>query len=117
MNRLRLASLALLAGAGLLQGCASPDCCNGGGGLLQRLGLGRRGHCDCTPVCNGCNGQGIIEGNGHTLDGPLLEPQAPGLPPSVGTEPPIAPVPRPYQAQPMPAGPVSKLRVIDAGQK
>ncbi len=117
MIRYRLATLAFMAGLGLLQGCASSDNCNDGGflrgGFLHRLGFGRRGACECTPVCNG-NGHVVIEGgNGQPFDGPLLEP------PSVGTEPPIAPVPRPYlpQAQPMPAGPVSKLRAVDLGQK
>jgi hypothetical protein len=110
MSRYRLGSLAVLAGLGLLQGCASSDSCNGG--LLHRLGFGRHGACECTPACNG---HVVIDGaNGPPVDGPLLEP-----PPAVGTEPPMAPVPRPYmpQAQPMPAGPVSKLRSVDQGQK
>ena len=62
-----------------------------------------------------------MDGNGSPYGGPFLEPQGPTtLPPGAGTEPPIAPTPRPFyppQAQPTPAGPVSKVKTVDPGQK
>jgi hypothetical protein len=115
--------MALAAGLGLLQGCTSTSSCSSGPGighgeLLQRMGLGSRSSCECSTVSSG----GVVMGgNGSTCGGPYLDPQGTiTMPPGVGTEPPVAPTtPRPFyppQAQPTPAGPVSKVKTVVPGQ-
>jgi hypothetical protein len=99
----------------------------GQGQLLHRL-FHRNTPCECTPVCScpcPCEGGPSCDG-GPPLESPGVPPGvSPGLPPGVspglppvGTEPPIAPSPRPFppQAQPSPAGPVSKVRAADQGK-
>jgi hypothetical protein len=112
MTRYHLKSLAFALGLGLLSGCCGFEI--GNGQLLSRFH--RRGPCDCSTVGNGPM---VLDGNGHPIDGPILEPQGPTIqPPGVTTEPPIAPPPRtfPPQAQPTPAGPVSKAKLFDPGK-
>ncbi len=119
MLRHRLASVAVAASLGLLQGCNGCGMGIGNGQLMSRLGIGTRCPCECSTVSSGR----VIEGGpGPACEGPLLEPPgATTLPPyGIGGEPPIAPIPRPYTpplAQPVPTGPVSKVRIVDPGQK
>ena len=79
MIRHRLASVALAAGLGLLQGCSSSGCSTGwgigNGQILHRLGIGNHNQCECSTVSNGSV---IIDGGtGPGCQGPFLEPQGP----------------------------------------
>jgi hypothetical protein len=111
MNRLRLASVAALAGLGLVCGCSNV----GNGQLLNRLGL--------RPRCSDCEVVGV--GPGGCCEGPVVgDPGGPVLPapalpagPPIGAAPegglpPLNPPPNRLvpEAQPRPADPTAKAK-------
>lgn len=110
MTRLRLAALAVVAGAGLAGGC----CGIGNGELLSRFNFHRRSDCECGrlesgPVV-GTLGSTIV-GEGPVLDQPGTCAPPMGAVPQVG--PTLTPVPNvgePPQAVPVPANPSSRKR-------
>jgi hypothetical protein len=102
MFRARLASLALLAGLGLVSGCS---------GDFSLHNLFHRGACDtcCPPDCPTCYGGGGLEG----LEGPVLPPQnGTVIVPGPTTVPPVAGTPRlsPAPATPYPYTPSGLIR-------
>ncbi len=130
MNRLRLATSAMLAGVVLSAGCASP--CGGCGGIFHRMSMFRAraaAPCEC---CSNCSGGPPMAGSASFVgEGPLLEspgtptmgaPPLPGTevpapfptplgPPSVPSEPGrLNPTPLPNAAQPFPSQASSRVR-------
>jgi hypothetical protein len=111
MNRLRLASVAALAGLGLVCGCSNI----GNGQLLNRMGLHPR--CSEGEVINMgpgpcCDGPGIPEAAGPALPippGPAGPPI--GVAPDAGL-PPLSPPPGRLvpEAQPRAADPTAKAK-------
>jgi hypothetical protein len=124
MNRVRLASVALLAGLALSAGCANMgnnNCCNNGssglfGNLFHRNGSSSCCPCPCpcpAPCETGCcSGYPMAPAPGVPMSGPgLMLPTQPG-PMLPGGEPPQLMQPRiePQQAVPMQAAPTVKTR-------
>ena len=124
MNRRRLAILALVAGLGLVGGCANTNG-NGNGGLLGCLGLGRRTtvatdiDLGCCPNGYGAPGIPVVNGHGPGCgygEGPILVdrgdaglgamPMPPGGIPPNGIPPgvPTGPVPTPAPTMPPASG-------------